>query len=41
MTSAKTKQKLRSFTIKDTLITGSGFHALGIKHGVAPGTVRG
>jgi len=50
MDSAKTKQKRRSFTIKDKLavtadheegITGSGFHALGIKHGVAPGTVRG
>ncbi|KAE9338804.1 hypothetical protein PF008_g11884 [Phytophthora fragariae] len=50
MDASKAKQKRKSYTIKDKLaviaeheegVSGSGFHALGIKHDVAPGTLRG
>ncbi|KAE8899667.1 hypothetical protein PF005_g29898 [Phytophthora fragariae] len=50
MDAAIAKPKRRSYTIKEKLailgeyeegVIGSGFHALGIKHGVAPGTLRG
>ncbi|KAE9110611.1 hypothetical protein PF010_g11104 [Phytophthora fragariae] len=50
MDASKSKQKRKSYTIKDKLavitkhdegVSGSGFHALGIKHDVAPDTLRG